>query len=426
MKLAKRLWLIFGPILIAMLGVVVLLFWPGNYGQSRQDNVEKAAVSLSPNVFKGNLLKSAAFDQDYVPFIGSSELSRMDPFHPSVLATKYRRNYRPFLLGSAGTQSLTHFFSLQTAGKELTGKKVVVIVSPQWFAWNGIQRGMFSYYYSNLQTNNFLEKAKANDPMAEYAASRLLQLPSRSSNPTLTEAIIRVKAGVPLTNWQKTYLRLSERLYDHEDSLFSQLFLRDNRGTIAKGEETLPSQYDPWVLDDLATQMGKGETTNNQFGIQNKFYDQRVRPVVGKLKDSQIGFDYDYGPEFSDFQLLLDFFSRHKITPMFVIPPVNDKWAKYTGLSQEMLDLFDRKIQYQLRTQGFNHIEDLIDQGNQPYFMQDTIHLGWRGWLAVDDAVRPFLENQQPTPKYKINKSFYTKTWQKKEPRDIPDMRAGK
>lgn len=423
MKLFKRLWLIFGPILIAMLGVVALLFWPGNYGYANQATVDKAAISLSPNVFKGSLMKREAFKENYVPFIGSSELSRMDPFHPTVLAEKYNRNYRPFLLGSAGTQSLTHFFSLQTVGKELTGKKAVVIVSPQWFVQRGIQRNMFSYYYSNLQTNNFLEHANPKDPMAQYAASQLLELSSGSSNTTLTEAIIRIKAGIPLTAYQKEYLKLSERLYDHEDGLFSRLFLRNNEPTINKGLESLPSQYDPQTLDDLATQLGKGETTNNQFGIENHFYSTRVKPMLAKLKNSQTHYNYEYGPEYSDFELLLQFMARHKMKPLFVIPPVNSKWAQYTGLSENMLDNFDRKIQYQLRSQGFDQIVDMTYVGDEPYFMQDTIHLGWRGWLQLDSSVAPYLSKKVKTPEYKINKSFYTTKWQKTDPSKVPDLR---
>lgn len=71
--------------------------------------------------------------KNYVPFYGSSELSRMDALHPSVLAYKYKRNYRPFLLGGPGSQSLTHFFTMQETVNQLSNKKAVFIISPQWF-----------------------------------------------------------------------------------------------------------------------------------------------------------------------------------------------------------------------------------------------------------------------------------------------------
>ena len=30
--------------------------------------------------------------------------------------------------------------------------------------------------------------------------------------------------------------------------------------------------------------------------------------------------------------------------------------------------------------------------------MQDTIHMGWKGWVAFDKAVDPFVSNPTPAP----------------------------
>lgn len=56
---------------------------------------------MSPNILLGQRIKDQALQAGYVPFMGSSELSRMDAFHPSVLAAKYDRDYR-LLLGRLG------------------------------------------------------------------------------------------------------------------------------------------------------------------------------------------------------------------------------------------------------------------------------------------------------------------------------------
>jgi D-alanine transfer protein len=42
--------------------------------------------------------------------------------------------------------------------------------------------------------------------------------------------------------------------------------------------------------------------------------------------------------------------------------------------------------------------------------MEDTIHMGWLGWLAVDEELDTFL-GKTPKPTYKINPYFYTKEW---------------
>lgn len=92
---------------------------------------------------------------------------------------------------------------------------------------------------------------------------------------------------------------------------------------------------------------------------------------------------------------------------MFIIPPVNEKWSDYTGLSQEMLQGFAKKIKFQLNSQGFNRIADFVNQAGTNYFMEDTIHLGWKGWLAADQQIRPFLEENHITAsKYHLDDAF--------------------
>ena len=84
-----------------------------------------------------------------------------------------------------------------------------------------------------------------------------------------------------------------------------------------------------------------------------------------------------------------------------------------------MLKGFNKKIKYQLKSQGFDHIADLSNQGSQPYFMQDTIHLGWNGWYAFDKKVKAFVDGEQEIPSYKMNNQFYAKSWQNLAPDDL-------
>ena len=42
--------------------------------------------------------------------------------------------------------------------------------------------------------------------------------------------------------------------------------------------------------------------------------------------------------------------------------------------------------------------------------MQDTIHMGWTGWLAMDKVVNPFLSQKQATPSYHLNDQFFNES----------------
>ncbi len=52
---------------------------------------------------------------------------------------------------------------------------------------------------------------------------------------------------------------------------------------------------------------------------------------------------YVKSPEYSDFQLMLNQFANDHTNVLFIIPPINAKWQKYTGMSSAMLATFDKK-----------------------------------------------------------------------------------
>ncbi|MFD1422025.1 D-alanyl-lipoteichoic acid biosynthesis protein DltD [Lactiplantibacillus songbeiensis] len=425
MKVSKRLFKIFGPILVAAILLLAVLLSPFSFGLNHVSKTteETAAVSLSPNVLKGRLVKRQALSDNYVPFFGSSEWSRFDPMHPSVLAAKYHRNYRPFLLGARGTQSLTQYFAMQSVKKQLTNKKAVFVISPQWFVPKGTRTDAFGYYYSPLQTTDWLQTEK-NTQMDRYAAKRLLQMPSGSSDKVLAGALARVAAGFKPTSAQRAYINYKARVLGSEDEFFSKFGIAGKNLKTVKHQETfLPTTYNYNALDKLGGKIGKEQTTSNDLEISNKFWRTQLRRNYKRLKNSQTHLDYTKSPEFADFQLVLNQFAKNNTNVMFIIPPINQRWANYTGLSMDMIKQFDTKIRYQLESQGFTNICDLSQNGDEDYFMTDTIHLGWRGWLAVDQKVDPFLSKKQTTPTYKINTQFYTKKWQQLDPNDINEFK---
>ena len=413
MKLRKELFKIFGPVFLAAFLLGVFLVAP--LSSKKIDNVtlKRAALSQSANIFKGTIVKQTALEKNYVPFFGSSEFSRIDAFHPFVLAQKYKRPYRPFLLGAMGAQSLSQFFGMQEINAQLKDKKAVFVISPQWFVKQGIAPGAFALYYSNLQAVTWLlDNQDKNTEMQRYAAKRLLQMPSAHSDKMIENCIQKKADGQNLSEMQLVYLKLRRNQLMHEDQLFSTLKLNDRRQLIKRVAKALPDNYDFADLDQLAYQIGQKKTDNNQFEISNNFWNKRLKKTYRKLAGEQASKNYVASPEFADFQLVLNQFAKNHTDVLFVIPPVNRQWSNFTGLSLKMLTQFNEKIRYQLESQGFHNIADLSKDGAEKYFMQDTIHLGWRGWLKMDQYVAPFLMNKQKQPTYQINDKFYSKKWQ--------------
>ena len=419
--MSKKLWNIFGPIICAVIIVLILLVSPFNFGLGKVDRSAQrnAASALDVKVQKGKIVKQQALNDNYVAFFGSSEWSRFDPLHPSVLANKYDRSYRPFLLGAKGSQSLVQFLTMQSINPQLSNKKAVFNISPQWFVPGGPRKDAFNYYFSPLQATEWIQQATGSK-MDRYVAKRILTMLNTTEDPIFTRALKHVAKGQKLTLYEKDYLSLKHQILLQEDRFFSTLYISDhNQKKIEKNEKKLPNKYNYDELYELAGSLGQKQTSNNRFGISNKFYRYNLAKKIKSFKGFQKRSRFTQSVEYSDFQAVLESFARNNTDVIFVLPPINGTWQSYTGLPQREIQNAVTKIKFQLKSQGFNNIVDLSNDGDIPYFMTDTIHFGWRGWLYFDQKVRPFLENTNPKPQYHINERFYDRDWQNAFPDQI-------
>lgn len=414
----KKLFGIFGPILISTGLLLGLFFGPFKVDLDSRKVLADASTSMATNVLRGNAIKNKAVgSKEYIPFFGSSELSRISAFHPSVLAAKFKREYRPFLLGAPGTQSLTQALMMQSMGKNLSNKKVIFILSPQWFVKEGVTKDYFNAYYSKLQTYQWISQMDHITEADVYLASRLLDFQKVKDDKQLERALKNIKDKKLPDKVDKEYMEWMFNGLSREDELFGKIGMISKDKAIKQSEKKLPTTYNVQKLDELAGKIGKKETSNNRFEISNGFYNKRLKKDLPQLEQSQKKWDYRFSPEYSDLQLVLNQLARNNADVLFIIPPVNKHWSDYTGLSQEMLQGFAKKVKYQLTSQGFTNIADFSKECDKPYFMADTIHLGWRGWLNADQAIQPFLE-KQPTQRlnYQLDNSFYAKEWQQQDP----------
>lgn len=409
----KRLWRIFGPVICALVLVVVVIYC---YPQGRKHNYQtdkRNAVTLTTANFKSRINKTNALsnkEHRFVPFFGSSEWLRFDALHPAVLAEKYDRNYRPYFIGQRGAASLNQYLGMQQMLPELKNGTAVYVLSPQWFTKKGYNSAAFQQFFNNDQLSSFLNQNEV-DENSEYAAKRILEMKPEIA---MKSQLTKVAKGQELNAFDKTYVQFLAELNKREDALFSPFAAPNNANydkKVLPYLKELPDEFSYEALDQVAVRDAEEHTKSNSFGIDDRFYKKRLSKKIGKLKGFQEHLSYEVSQEYGDLQLVLNQFAKLKTNVIFVIPPVNSKWMAYTGLNQEMYDATVLKIRYQLESQGFTNIADFSKDGDQAYFMQDTIHMGWRGWVAFDKAVDPFVSNPTPAPSYHLNDRFYSKDW---------------
>ncbi|WP_125762362.1 D-alanyl-lipoteichoic acid biosynthesis protein DltD [Companilactobacillus hulinensis] len=410
----KKLWMIFGPVIVAIVALLILLWTPIHFKTVTPKKIDQASTSLDVRVLKGESVKNAAEKENYIPIIGSSELSRMDPFHPSSMAQKYHWKNKPFLLGNPGTASLTQTLNVSGMSK-LKNQKAVVIISPQWFTKKGVPSDAFKYFLSPLQLTGFIVNSNHGDKkMNKYIASRVLDLDD-SLGTVETDALNRIAAGKYITSYQRFYIsNLKRSSLENQDDLFGTISLNDHQKTIDKAVSKLPSDYNYKDLDKLAVKMAKHHSRENDLQIGDSYYKKQLYRRIHRYKNAHRHVDYKHSPEYNDFQAMLYLFNQNHTEVMFVIQPVNPKWIKYTGMPKNALSDFDAKITYQLKSQGFNNIVDLTHEKNPNYIAEDTIHMGWRGWLILDKHLEPYFKDKKADPnktKYQMNDYFLTEKW---------------
>ena len=409
----KRLWMIFGPVLIAGLLVFLLIFFYPTEMRHNLGAEKRSAVATTIDSFKERSQKVRALSDPnmrFVPFFGSSEWLRFDGAHPAVLAEKYNRSYRPYLLGQRGAASLNQYFGMQQILSEIENKQAVFVISPQWFTESDYEPAVFQEYFNSDQLTSFLEN-QSGDISSQHASKRLLK---QFSNVSMKDIVQKIANKESLSEFDHMRIEIGSLINQKQANFFGQFSIRQwlkYKEHVEKYLNTIPDQFSYQAIEDVVKADAEKNTSNNEFGMDNRFYDTQIRDYLKKLKGSQTSYNYLKSSEYNDLQLVLTQFSKSKVNPIFIIPPVNKKWMDYAGLREDMYQQTVQKIRYQLESQGFTNIADFSKDGGEAFFMKDTIHLGWLGWLAFDKAVDPFLSNPTPAPTYHLNERFFSKDW---------------
>ncbi|MGE8202985.1 D-alanyl-lipoteichoic acid biosynthesis protein DltD [Heyndrickxia sp. NPDC080065] len=380
----------FVPLFIAFVLFLVFVFFPNNWLKSfiTDKKVEKAATELNPLMFQGDYVQRRMLENDkYFPIYGSSELSRFDPFHPANYFEANPKGFTPFLYGRGGTQSIIHFMNFASHADQLKGKKLVFIISPQWFNKGGIDEFHFAPNYSRLQAYDLVFNKSISEHIKKEAMRRLLNFDAVRRDHILctmykaevnNSKSLKMKADIvrPIAYMNKQLLFKKDLYYSVYGGRERKLYK----------EPELVKDKSMMELENLATSYGREKASNNQFYIADGYYKKKLAPVEKKLKNYKKGASFAESKEYEDFQIMLDLLKEKGAKPLFISLPVNGKWYDYTGFPKDGRNKYYKKIKKQVLAAGFP-IADFSGHEYDPYFLKDTIHIAWKGWVYMDKAM---------------------------------------
>lgn len=381
---------IFGPAILAFVLFIGLIAVPNEWLMKLlpENQLHEAANSLSSNMFAGTFLQDKMLeDPKFLPIYGSSELSRWDPFHPSNYFQVNPIGYEPFLIGKGGSTSIVHAINLANHVHQLHQKKMVIIVSPQWFVKRGTDEQHFAPNYSSLQALKLPYNQDIAEKVKRKIMKRMLSYEAVKNDQLVFELfsayLHNEKATFHmLTPFAKMYINILEK----KDLYFSIFGIHSSQDQLS---DAVKDQS--WSsLMKQASALGEQNTRHSRFYIDDQVYKKSINHIR-KLKGKNTSMSYGVSKEYKDFQLILDILKQSDAEPLFVIIPVNGPYYDYTGFHKKGRTDYYKRVKKQIRSNGFEYA-DYSEHEYDPYFMKDTIHIALKGWVYLDRDIESFLK----------------------------------
>ena len=342
------------------------------------------------------LVRQSAAQEDTLLIFGSSELRTTEiPTHPANFFAGKRAGFQVDLIGRGSCQSLIHALQIAASGDALQGKKVVLITSPQSYVTEGIAPDLFMANFSSQQYLELLADDTLSDEVKTYLSGRVAELmeeykalPDASPVDPAVMALAEHTANPALISGIKSavlapYYGFSRWLYDLKDKV-------SVRDILAGGEDFPASPELPaidWAAEEkAAVAQGKAMSGNNDFWMLDNYYTTYIGSRLERQRDRDKDLSYSQSKEYDDLRILFTVCREKGIQPLFIHVPLHGPWSDYSGFDA------DRRAEYYQNVRGIAaeygvQTLDLTGHEYEEYFMCDTMHLGWKGWLAVDKAL---------------------------------------
>lgn len=283
-------------------------------------------------------------------------------------------------VGEAFDQSLWQAIAAGAYASASKNRKVVLMLSPQWFFKGNGQQSKFSSKFSYQLYKGFLENDSISDDTKAYVRQRLETLGvdgtqiAAANDDTFVDAIN--DAAYQFSN----DLRIRSKI----DALVKGS--PKNSLVRSAGEPTGEPDWDALLSDAQA--QGEQSCTNNDYGIHDAYWDKNSQYKSEQNQDFVHADD-----EWADFQCFLKVCKEADLEPLVVILPMHGGWYDEMGVTSD------------IRAQFYDQARSLCDEAGvayadfssceyEKYFLCDTVHPGWIGWVRIEHAVYDFVNGQ--------------------------------
>ena len=343
--------------------------------------------STSYEKYKSRDILTSNITPNTFVLLGSSELVATinEDYHPNKIF-----NYNDFNIMQIGTSYSQNIIQATTLGSiegSMTKRKVAIIESVQWFEKDGTHQDAFLNKASQEHIFQTLSNKKISKDTKEKLIDRIIEI--TKGNKLQNDLYKKYKSYFiegKGTFIDKKLLELDNTIYSFKlKQIFYQKHAKSDYPSL--GDKT--PDYDWEKMTNQFVEEVKKKTDNNDYAVDNNYYNTYLKDRYASLKDSNKDLSYLESPEYSDMELFLTVAKELGIEVEVIIFPVNGKWNDYTGVSREMREKTYKKIEDVAKSHGAT----VLNYGNREYddyFLFDVMHVGVKGWMEVEKELYKF------------------------------------
>ena len=332
--------------------------------------------STSYEKYKSRDILTSNITPNTLVLLGSSELvaTKDEDYHPNRIF-----NYNDFNIMQATT--------LGSIEGSMSKRKVAIVESVQWFEKDGTHQDAFLNKASQEHIFHMLDNDKISKETKEKLINRIIEI--TKGNKQQNDIYKKYKSY--FIDGKGTIV--DKKLLEFENAMYSfklkQTFYQKHAKSDYPSLGDKTPDYDWEKMTDQFVEEVKKKTYNNDYAVDNNYYNTYLKDRYASLKDSNKDLSYLESPEYSDMELFLTVAKELGIEVEVIIFPVNGKWNDYTGVSREMREKTYKKIEDVAKSHGAT----VLNYGNREYddyFLFDVMHVGVKGWMEVEKELYKF------------------------------------
>ncbi len=397
---------------IALVLLVALL--AGGFGYVRAQD-DAYVYALSGRVFhqkaRGMATSQLALEHpDLLLFYGSSELfsAEATPYNPRNLFAGEPTGFSLFAVGDVSVNSLLTAQEIAGLGSALRGRKILISISPAFFAPGGLPQDHYAGNFSRLNAGDLLFSTDLSYDLRQSAAREMLRYPDTlAQDPVLDFAARQLAspsplapllydAALPLGKLQTLILQL-------QDYWAVYSYIQSHPTLVPGAPQRTPATIDWAALQTQAEQAYRKHADNNPFGIDNQTWlamlAQSAHPgddIPHVARDMEYDIDVAESPEWTDLDILLRELRQLGAEPLLLNIPIDGTYTQLVGMRPATRAAYYGKLTRMANSYGVP-VLTFQDHDMDPYFLMGPLsHPSEKGWSYFDQAIDAFYHDRLP------------------------------